>query len=821
MGPVSYRCGDFHLDPANRKFTRSGADIPLEPRTLAVLVQLVSRAGALVTRNEILDAVWGHRHVTRSALNRSIALARRAFSDDAEEPKYIQTVHGAGYRYIGPLERLEPALSGQTPRFVVASSTRLPARIEPLIGREHDLVTLADLFRSHRAVTVVGTGGMGKTQCALECARNLAAGFPDGVWFFDLAPMQSAAEWLNAMAAALAVPLGERPELLPKILPALQSRRALIVLDNCDRIAGEVGRLLSGLLRGTEALQVLATSQKPLNFAGEQLMWLPPLALPQDASRERCELPDIESAPAVQMLLTRIRATQPHFSLTAANAPPVAEICRRLDGMPLALELAATRFALLSPEQVLQRLDHRFRFLTGETAGRDPRHSNLLAMLDWSYSLLSCEEQQLLSWLGVFLQGWTMEAAVDLAGSLGHDAEKVLELLSGLVSKSLVSVTPGFDAPRYHLLESVREYALGRLRTSGEEARARDAQLACVAHMCAQAHRDIVGGRMRETVAALAQEHGSISGALEHAADCETTRPTGLAIVGALTLYIKARGPLDVGLKWSRLALTGTEMIDCAEKARALLCHGITAAHLRDGKESPEDYLLEAARLARSHDDPWTEAYASAYWSMWQANSGHTAAAAEALTVTCDIAERLDDPLLRGLAGLARGWIHMTNGDSSAAVETLGRACEFGADEHQRHFIRVYLGLALIGLGRYVTAAAVLYEATATVIELGNVRGAAACVECCGYICEKLGHWQDGARLLGAARAVRERTEVPLFNFWLPHNRAAHAALEARLGAQEYAACSRAGAAMREEEAINAASLRLKRFSAGVSQGSA
>jgi predicted ATPase/DNA-binding winged helix-turn-helix (wHTH) protein len=821
LGPVSYRCGDFHLDPANRKFTRSGADISLEPRTLAVLVQLVSRAGALVTRNEILDAVWGHRHVTRSALNRSIALARRAFSDDAEEPKYIQTVHGAGYRYIGPLERLEPALSGQTPRFVVASSRRLPARIEPLIGREHDLVTLADLFRSHRAVTVVGTGGMGKTRCALECARNLAAGFPDGVWFFDLAPMQNAAEWLNAMAAALAVPLGERPELLSKILPVLQSRRALILLDNCDRIAGEVGTLLSGLLRGTEALQVLATSQKPLNFAGEQLMWLPPLALPQEASRGRCELPDIESAPAVQMLLTRIRATQPHFSLTEANAPTVAEICRRLDGMPLALELAATRFALLSPEQVLQRLDHRFHFLTGETAGRDPRHRNLLAMLDWSYSLLSCEEQQLLSWLGVFLQGWTMEAAVDLAGSLGHDAEKVLELLSGLVSKSLVSVTPGFGASRYHLLESVREYALERLRESGEEARARDAQLAYVAHMCAQAHRDIVGGRMRETVAALAQEHGSISGALEHAARCETTRPTGLAIVGALTLYIKARGPLDVGLKWSRLALTGTEMLDCAEKARALLCHGITAAHLRDGKESPEDCLLEAARLARNHDDPWTEAYASAYWSMWQANSGHTAAAAEALTVTRDIAERLDDPLLRGLAGLACGWIHMTNGGGNAAVEILGRVCDLSADEHQRHFIRVYLGLALIGLGRYIIAAALLYEAIGTVIELGNIRGAAGCVECCGYICEKLGHLQDAARLLGAARAIRERTEVPLFNFWLPYHHAADASLEAQLGAQEYAACSRAGAAMREEEVLEATSLRLKSFGAGADQETA
>ena len=821
MGPVSYQCGDFHLDPANRKFTGRGAEIPLEPKTLAVLVQLLLRAGTLVTRNEILDAVWGHRHVTRSALNRRIALARRAFSDDADDPKYIQTVHGAGYRYIGPLERQDPTPSGQHPRFAAALAARLPARIESLIGREHDLVALAELFRSHRAVTVVGTGGMGKTQCALECARNLAADFADGVWFFDLAPMQSGAEWLHALAAALAIPLSEVSEIVSKMLPVLQSRRALLLLDNCDRIAGEVGALVSGLLRGTEALRVLATSQKPLNFAGEQLMWLPPLALPQDTSSGRSEARDIESAPAVQMLLTRIRAAQPHFDLTATDAPVIAEICRRLDGMPLALELAATRFALLSPEQVLQRLEHRFRFLRGDTAGRDPRHRNLLAMLDWSYSLLSSEEQQLLGWLSIFLQGWTMEAAVHLATSLGHDAERVLELLGGLVGKSLVSVATGFGAPRYHLLETVREYALERLRASGEEVRARDAHLAYVAHMCAQAHRDIVGGRMRERVTALAYEHGSISGALEHAARSEATRPIALEIVGALTLYIKARGPLDVGQKWCRLALTGTERLDPAGKARALLCQGITAAHLRDGRESPEACLLQAARLARSHGDRWTEAYASAYWSMWQANSGHTATAAEALGVAQDIAERLDDPLLRGLAGLARGWIHMTNGDGSAAAQTLGSVCELGADEHQRHFIRVYLGLALIGLGRYVAAAAVLYEAIAAVIELGNIRGAAGCVECCGYLCEKLGQWQDGARLLGAARAIRARTEVPLFNFWLPYNQAAHAALEARLGAQEYAACSHAGATMREEEVLEAASLRLKSFSVGVDEGPA
>jgi predicted ATPase len=777
-----------------------------------VLVQLVLRAGTLVTRDEILDAVWGHRHVTRSALNRRIVLARRALGDDADEPKYIQTVHGAGYRYIGPLQPLEPILLGQNLRFAPALSARLPARIQSLIGREQDLVALAELLRSHRAVTVVGTGGMGKTQCALECARNLAADFPDGVWFFDLVPLQSGTEWLRALATALAIPLGEVAEILSKMMPLLRSRRILIFLDNCDRIAGEVGVLVSALLRGTETLRVLATSQKPLDFAGEQLMWLPPLGLPQQTSQQRSDVRDLESAPAVQMLLTRIRAGQPYFRLTAAEAPAVAEICRRLDGMPLALELAATRFELLSPEQVLQHLNHRFRFLRGDTAGRDPRHRNLLAMLDWSYSLLTREEQQLLGWFGVFLQGWTMAAAVHLARSLGHDAERTLELLGGLVSKSLVSVAPGLGAPRYHLLETVREYALERLRASGEEVSARDAHLAYVANMCAQAHRDIVAGHMREVVTALAYEHGNIGGALEHAARSDTTRPTGLAIVGALTLYIKARGPFDVGQKWCRLALTGTETLDCAEKGRALLCQGITAANLRDGRESPEACLLQAKRLARNHGDAWTEAYASGYWSMWQANSGRAAAAADALAVVQDIAERLDDPLLRGLAGLALGWIHMTNGDGSAAAEVLGRVCDLGADEHQRHFIRTYLGLTLTGLERYGAAATVLREAMAAAIQLGNVRGAAGSVECCGYICVKLGHWQEAARLLGAASAMRERTEVPLFSFWLSYNQAARTELEKRLGAEEYAACRRAGAAMREEDVLNGVARRLQDF---------
>jgi DNA-binding winged helix-turn-helix (wHTH) protein len=274
------RCGDFEIDPANRRFTRRGVEVPLEPKVLAVILQLLARAGALITRDELLDAVWGHRYVTRFALNRVIALARRAFEDDTGDPKYIATVHGAGYRYIGPIERTDPAEAVRPVRFAPPPTARLPARVEDLIGRDADLSQIAQLLLSQRGVTVLGPGGIGKTQFALEAARRNSENFPDGVWFFDLAPMKRAEEWLRALAGVLGVPTTDNSDPLGRIVTLLQDRHALLVLDNCDRIAVEVGTQVIEILRGTGALKVLATSQTPLNFAGEQLLRLAPLELP-------------------------------------------------------------------------------------------------------------------------------------------------------------------------------------------------------------------------------------------------------------------------------------------------------------------------------------------------------------------------------------------------------------------------------------------------------------------------------------------------------------------------------------------------------------
>jgi DNA-binding winged helix-turn-helix (wHTH) protein len=328
MDPVVYRRGNCELDTANRIFRKGGTEYALEPKVFSVLAHLVTRSGELLTREQLLDAVWGHRYVTPSTLNRVIALARRALVDDVEEPSVIQTVHGSGYRYVGPVEKAT-TLAPTGARFAPPVSVRLPAPLHILIGREHELSRIDVLLTGGRSLTLLGTGGMGKTQCALSFAQAHAARYPDGVWFFDLAPMRRADEWLRALGLALAIaPCGER-ELLGKITEIFVDSRALLLLDNFDRLSAGVGSLAVEILRGTPQLKILATSQQKLGFVGERMLRLPPLELPalgQPADED--ELQQIAAAPAVSLLLARIQDARSEFKLTLANAlqrsPPSA-----------------------------------------------------------------------------------------------------------------------------------------------------------------------------------------------------------------------------------------------------------------------------------------------------------------------------------------------------------------------------------------------------------------------------------------------------------------------------------------------------------------
>lgn len=814
MDQAIYRCGDCQLDSANRRFTRGGKEYPLEPKVFAVLVQLLMRPGELLTRDQLLDAVWGHRYVTPSTLNRVIALARRALADDAEGPRFIQTVHGAGYRYVGPIEDAVSVPAEPRARFGPPPSARLPARLQTLIGREHELSQIDALLRDARSLTVIGTGGMGKTQCALAFAHEQAERYPDGVWFFDLVPMRGADEWLQTLALALSIaPSGERA-LVEKVIQTLTGRRALLLLDNCDRLSSAMGGLVVEILRATDQLKVLATSQQQLNFVGERVLRLPPLRLPaiRHPSSE-AELVEVAAAPAVSLLLTRIRDGQVEFKLNMANAPAIVDICERLDGMPLALELAAARFALLSPDQVIERLDQRFRFLVSDVAGRDPRHRNLIALLEWSFGLLSPDEQRFLAWLGVFVQGWSVEAVIDLAPAFGSIPETVVDLLSGLANKSLVSVDQSVSPPRYRLLESVREFALEQLRILGDERRARDAHLAYVLRMTEAAHQDMLGGRMRERIALVTHEQGNIESASEYAIGTVDGRQAALQIAGSLTLYFKAHGSSVLGRRLCQRALSGAPTSSTRARALALMSMGINRV-IRT--VPPDEELLEAVSIAREVGDDWTAAYSSGYFAAWLIHAGRPKAIGEHIGVVELVAEQRADGILRGLAGLVRGWAYLAEDDIENALAALRPVRDLGGDYHQHHFIDMYIGLALFRRGDYGEAAAQWYEAMRNAIAVGNIRGIAGSIEGCGYIGARTGKLEEACRSLGAAEQIRKRTEMPLFSFWIRHNKSANAVLRSALGVSRYEAALSGGARMREEDAANEAAALLREFGAVV-----
>jgi non-specific serine/threonine protein kinase len=808
-----YQCNAFVIDAANRSFSRAGVESVLEPRAFDVLLRLLAHPGELVTREALLDAVWGHRYVTPSTLNRIITLLRRALGDDSDESAFIQTVRGAGYRFVGPVTRLSEERPEPQARFKPPPTARIPSRVEAIIGREREIEQLGESLAAHRAVTLLGSGGMGKTQCALEFARQTSDEYPDGVWFFDLSPLQRAQEWLESLALALSIPPGDEQATLGKIAARLAERRALIVADNCDRLAPQVGAMLVGLLQATRELQVLATSQQALGFVGEQILRIPPLAMPTrawDGSDD--SLAEIGSAPAVALLVMRARAVQPAFALKAANVADILEICRRLDGMPLALELCAARFAVLAPAQVLDRLDQRFRFLVSGAAGRDSRHRTLLTLLDWSFSLLSADEQQLLCWLGVFMQGLAIDAAEDFASAMGREPEALVDLLTGLVNKSLVVADPGVTPARYYLLETVRAFALEQLAVRGEEVAARDAHLAYVLRLATSSHADMLSPHMRQGIARLALEHANISSALDWALREPRHHATAVRIAGSLLLYVKSHGIYALGVSWFERVLRDAQVPPSLEHGRVLCALGAAKAHMVFSPMT-QSVLEQAEQEAQAAGDDWGLACASAYRALNLTNTGR-ADEAEARVATAErLAAQLGDDWLIGLAGLARGWLHIARGQLETAAFVLAEVRDRGNDLHQRHFIRMYTGLVSLGLGAETQAAAEWHAALVLALAVGNERGAAGSVEGCAYLAARRGWHAEAARLLGLAAEVRERTGIPLFSSWNPHHEDALRTLRSSLGSAQTDALMAQGRKLRDEDVFNQTLKLLKQIS--------
>jgi predicted ATPase/DNA-binding XRE family transcriptional regulator len=348
----------------------------------------------------------------------------------------------------------------------------LPVLLSSFIGRDQELVDVVARIESARLLTLTGVGGCGKTRLAIEVGRASVTKYPDGVWLVELGPLSDPALVAQQVGAVLEVRESPEQPLTTALIRALAGRRVLLVLDNCEHLLQPCALLCDALLRGCPELHVLATSREPIGIDGEVAWRVSSLAVPRTV--DAASLGELAHNPAVQLFVERASSAQPRFTLSARNARAVAQICLRLDGIPLALELAAARIRALTAEQLALRLDQRFRLLTGGSRAALPRQQTLQATLDWSYQLLTRSERHMFERLAVFAGGWTLEAAEAVGVGVDVAANDVLDLLAGLVRKSLVLASEGDDGTeRFALLETVRDYARQKLLARGRsEARA-------------------------------------------------------------------------------------------------------------------------------------------------------------------------------------------------------------------------------------------------------------------------------------------------------------------------------------------------------------
>ena len=449
---------------------------------------------------------------------------------------------------------------------------KLPIQLTSFIGREREIAEVKRLLGVARLVTLTGSGGAGKTRLALQVAADVVEGYSDGVWLAELAPIADPALVPKIVASALSVPEQPSRSIIETLVDALRPKTLLIILDNCEHLLAACADLVAALLRACPQVRILGTSREGLGVPGETLWQVPSLSLPDVHHLPPSE--DLMLYEAVRLFVDRAVAATPGFTVTSQNALAVAQVCHRLDGIPLAIELAAARVKVITVEQIAVRLDDRFRLLTGGSRMVLPRQQTLRAAVDWSYDLLSEKERGLLRRLSVFAGGWTLEAAEGICTGEGVEASNVLDLLTQLVDKSLVVVERPEGEARYHLLETVRQYSVDRLMESDEAATVRTRHMNWYVAMGEGAYPDLSRSRRREaTLTRLRTEHDNLRGAL--AWSQQENAEAGLALAGALGRFWNASSQYAEGRAWLTTVLGRTKRISSLARVRALRYAGL------------------------------------------------------------------------------------------------------------------------------------------------------------------------------------------------------------------------------------------------------
>jgi predicted ATPase/class 3 adenylate cyclase len=700
-----------------------------------------------------------------------------------------------------------PALPNDFPplKSIDAFPNNLPVQLTSFIGREHEMAEARERLASARLLTLIGPGGTGKTRLSLQLAADLLPTFPDGVWLAELAPLTDPALVVQTVGSVfhlreqLGMPLDEL------LIDYLREKSLLLVLDNCEHLIDACAHLADQLLRACNDLKMIVSSREALGIAGETIYRVPALSLPDPSEITREALTTCESA---QLFIERASAANPKFVLTDHNAPAIAQICRRLDGIPLALELAAARVPALSPEQIASHLDDRFRLLTGGSRTALPRQQTLRALIDWSYELLPAEERCLLRKLSVFAGGWTFEAAEAVCSDLD-----VLDLLTQLVNKSLVTMDEEGAEPRYRLLETVRQYARDKLLDMGETEPARDAHFDYFHRLAKEAAPKLRSLGASEWVTRLDLEHDNLRAAMQWGLERRLVEL--LQMIPLLVYFWNRRGYEEEGRNLIRQALSRSSQLpgvdgDAARRQQQLLGEAWQTLAMLAYSQGDNVRAIEASEqaiaLARRLGDRRLLAVALGFKASGAMFLGNVEGVRALLEEGLAAAEESGDKFSVGLplamfaqatglttgnfeaasADMERGRLLLKEGGDEwgAAMALLSSAMiakfrgdyasarrQFIAieplfrdlgDQHRINMVRSELAHLERYEGHYREAEAMYRETIREWQRIGHRAAVAHQLECLATIAMQSEQPERAARLFGAAETLRDKIGIPM-----------------------------------------------------------
>ena len=681
--------GSFRLIPAQRVLLEDGKPLRLGSRALDILVTLVESTGETIRKDQLIARTWPDTVVDEGALRVYVAALRKALGDGQAGRRYIANIPGRGYSFVAPVTREQQQPATAPPDRAVLGGN-LPAPLTRIVGRDDIIAALRTQLVRRRFLTIVGPGGIGKTTVAVAIAESVSASYEDGVWFVGLASLPDPDLVASALGAVLGISL-PGANAISGLAGWLRDKHALIVLDSCEHVIGAAAAIAEAILKAAARVSVLATSREPLRAEGEWLHRLSSLELPPRSDNLTPE--GALQYSAVQLFNERAIATMDEFALRDDDVAPVLEICRRLDGVPLALELAAARVDVFGVKGLAAQLDDRFTVLTSGRRTALPRHQTLRAAMDWSYELLPETEQLILRRVAVFQGDFTIDAAAAAATDDRINAVDIFEAIANLAAKSLISTDISSEVTYHRLLDTTRAYALEKLSESGESEPLARRQAEYYRDLFERAESEWEARPTAEWLGDYGRQIDNLRAALDWAFSPDGDASIGMALTAAAV-------PL-----WMHLSL----MEECCGRVEQALA-AIAAGASRDARREMQLHaaLAQSLILTRGSAGPkidaaWTKAFGIAtslddaeyqlrsLWGLWfhHTNSGRHHVALTLAQRFCSLAATQSDPSDRLIGERLIGTSQYYLGDLLSARHHIeGVLADYVAADDRSHIIR-------------------------------------------------------------------------------------------------------------------------------------